>query len=123
MARNLRLYADPIKGKCHAQHSIWLCNAASTREPRVYGTLLQDALMFRMNGMPRAQGCAGAAKHIPVALDTRLPASYGPEVRYRTSSALCVKHTAMVSKRTNTLMAEAGAGIVLPGPYEAGRRG
>ena len=24
--------------------------------------------MFRMNGMPRAQGCAIAAKHIPVAL-------------------------------------------------------
>ena len=33
--------------------------------------------MFRMNGMPRAQGCAGEAKHIHVSLDTRLPASYG----------------------------------------------
>ena len=87
------------------------------------GTLLQDTLMFRMNGMPRAQGCAGAAKHIHVSLDTRLPASYGPEVRYRTPSTLCVKHTAMDSKKNSTLMAEAGAGIVLPGPYEAGSRG
>ena len=79
--------------------------------------------MFRMNGMPRAQGCAGVAKHIHVALDTRLPASYGPEVRYRTPSALCVNYKVMVSKRNNTLMVEAGAGVVLPGPYEAGRRG
>ena len=29
--------------------------------------------MFRMNGMPRAQGCAGAAQHIHVSLGTRLP--------------------------------------------------
>ena len=42
-------------------------------EPRVCGTLLQDTL-----------------KHIHVSLDTRLPASYGPEVRYRTPSPLCV---------------------------------
>jgi hypothetical protein len=28
--------------------------------------------------MPRAQGCAGAVKHIHVSLDTRRPASYGP---------------------------------------------
>ena len=51
------------------------------------------------------------------------PVSYGPEVRYRAPSTLCVNYKAMVSKRTNTLMAEAGAGIVLPGPYEAGSRG
>ncbi len=38
--------------------------------------------MFRMNGMPRAQGCARAAKHILVSLDTRLPASYGPGTNY-----------------------------------------
>jgi hypothetical protein len=56
-------------------------------------------------------------------VDTRRPASYGPEVRYRTSSALCVNYKVVVSKRTNTLMAEAGADIVLPGPYEAGSRG
>ena len=29
--------------------------------------------MFRMNGMPRAQGCARAVEHILVSLDTRLP--------------------------------------------------
>ena len=40
-----------------------------------------------------------------------------------TPSALCVNHSAMASERKNTLMAEAGAGIVLPGPYEAGSRG
>ncbi len=34
-----------------------------------------------------------------------------------------VNYEVVVSKRTNTLMVEAGAGIVLPGPYEAGRRG
>jgi hypothetical protein len=79
--------------------------------------------MFRMIGMPRTQGCAGAAKHIPVSLETRRPASYGPEVRYRTPSALCINYKAMASNRTDTLMAEAGAGIVLPGPYEAGSRG
>ena len=40
-----------------------------------------------------------------------------------TPSALCINYKAMASNRTNTLMAEAGAGIVLPGPYEAGSRG
>ena len=47
------------------------------------------------------------------------PVSYGPEVRYRTPSALCVKHKAMDSKRTNTLMAEAGAGYVQDERYIA----
>ena len=87
----------------------WACAArsfTSRGEPRLRGTLLQDTL-----------------KHIHVSLDTRLPASYGPEVRYRTPSALCINYKAMASNRTNTLMAEAGAGIVLPGPYEAGSRG
>jgi hypothetical protein len=59
--------------------------------------------MFRMNGMPRAQGCAGEAKHIhvPLGRDTAQAAlstgiqshlvhvAHGPEVRYRTPSALC----------------------------------
>ena len=30
-------------------------------KPRLHGSLLKGAFMFRMNGMPRAQGCAGAA--------------------------------------------------------------
>ena len=38
--------------------------------PRSHGTLLQDTL-----------------EHVHVALDTRLPVSYGPKVRYRTPSA------------------------------------
>src|SRR5210317_1175720 len=37
------------------------------------GIAWQDSFMFRMNGMPRVQGCAGSAKHIHVSLDTRLP--------------------------------------------------
>jgi hypothetical protein len=59
----------------------------------------------------------GFASHIPV-LNREVPF-----ILNITPSALCVNHRLMVSKRTNTLMAEAGAGIVLPGPYEAGSRG
>jgi hypothetical protein len=59
----------------------------------------------------------GFAPHIPVLYREV------PFILNITPSALCVNHKAMVSKRTNTLMAEAGTGIVLPGPSEAGRRG
>ncbi len=78
-----------------SQENTMTLTGASTGEPRLRGTLLQDSL-----------------KHIPVSLDTRHPASYGPEVRYRTPSALSVNHKAMASKRNSTLMSEAGAACV-----------
>ena len=53
--------------------NVWKPFVASSRYQRPCSTSLQNTLMFRMNGMPRAQGCAGAAKHIHVSLDTRLP--------------------------------------------------
>ena len=50
-------------GLCH------FLRGSLKREGRCGGGIAcQDALMFRMNGMPRAQGCAGAAEHIHVSL-------------------------------------------------------
>ena len=66
---------------------------------------------------------SGLAQAHPCVARYSTPVSYGPEVRYRIPSALCVNYKAMASNRTYTLMAEAGVGIVLPGPYEAGSRG
>ena len=54
-------------------------------------------------------------------LDTDCCFDRGAEVPHTLGSVR--NHKAMASNRRNTLMAEAGAGIVLPGPYEAGSRG
>jgi len=55
-------------------------NVCTLRAPRLHGGLLPDSL-----------------EHIHVALDTRLPVSYGPEANHRTSSAKCRKQRPSVS--------------------------
>ncbi len=72
---------------------------------------------MRRSGQALLWSPGGFASHIPV-LHREVPF-----ILNITPSALCVSHRIVASNINNTLMAEAGAGIVLPGPYEAGSRG
>ena len=54
----------PATARLH-HWSYWATWFMLTMEGRCGGGIAcQDSFMFRMNGMPRAQGCAGAAKHV-----------------------------------------------------------